>query len=97
MTVADLGEIKRIEQHAGVRIDGKDARRLKAGAERANLTLAHLRWFLNDEKFAGARSRIAVPLTIAKEFRERSENIRWPEIIDQPEARGITAKEILRL
>jgi hypothetical protein len=79
LTPEELAEIRRIAESTKIQIDGKDALRLKAGVDQANLTLAHLRWFLADEKFAGARSPRAVLLTIAKEFRERAQGIIWPD------------------
>lgn len=101
LTPNELSEIKRIEQRTGVRIDGLDALRLKAGVEQANLTLAHLRWFLRDERFVGARSPTAVLLTIARDFRERVKGIEWPECLDEvpdPSTRpGLTAEEIVLL
>jgi len=99
LTSDELAEIRRIAESTKIRIDGKDALRLKAGVAAANLTLAHLRWFLADEKFAGARSPRAVLLTIAREFRERAEGITWPESLDdRPHGRtGLTRDEILRL
>jgi hypothetical protein len=68
--------------------------------DQANLTLAHLRWFLSDDKFAGARSPRAVLLTIAKEFRERAQGIIWPDSLDAqppPGPKGLTKDQILCL
>lgn len=100
LTADELAEIKRIEAKTGVRIDGMDALRLKAGVEQADLTLAHLRWFLRDERFVGARSPTAVLLTIAREFRERSRGMEWPDRLDDAESfaerPGFRGKEILQ-
>lgn len=98
LTPEELAEIQRIEQRTGVQIDRKDALRLKTDVERANLTLAHLRWFLRDERFASARSPVAVLLTIAREFRERTAGLKWPACLDDIEPRamrpGLTGEEI---
>jgi hypothetical protein len=98
LTPAEWAEVRRIEQHAGVQLDGKNAAVLKAGAEGANLTLSHLRWFLGKETFAAARNRTAVLLTIAREFRERAEGMEWPaDLNGVREKRGLTREERLGL
>jgi hypothetical protein len=100
LSTEDRSEIDRIAKSAGIRIDGKDALRLKCFVLEADLTLAHLRWFLADEKFNGARSPRAVLLTIAKEFRQRAEGVRWPDSFElhvAAETRGLTSQEILNL
>jgi hypothetical protein len=99
LTTEECAEIQRIAESANVRIDGKDALVLKAGAEKANLTLAHLRWFLADEKFASARNPRAVLLTIAREFPERAVGISWPDSLDAqppPSPKGLTREQILQ-
>jgi hypothetical protein len=99
LTTEDLAEIRRIEESTKIRIDGKDALLLKAGAIHAKLTLAHLRWFLADEKFPSARNPRAVLLTIAREFRERAIGIDWPDSLDAhppPKPKGLTREEILQ-
>lgn len=78
LTEPEWAEVRRIGAGLGVQIDGKNAMALKRAAEQADLTLSHLRWFLRDETFSGARNRIAVLLAIAREFPERSKGINWP-------------------
>lgn len=97
---ADWIELRSIEEHAAVRIDGKNAQTLKRRVEAAGLTLAHFRWFVQRESFSGARSRLAVLLALARDFSERAVGIEWPECLEPPAnrgSRGFSASEISEL
>jgi hypothetical protein len=80
LTDSEWAEVRRIGALLGVQIDGKNATVLKGAAQHAGLTLSHLRWFLRNETFSGAKNRMAVLLTIVKEFRERATGIVWRRI-----------------
>lgn len=82
LTAEEWTEVRRIEQHTDVKLDGKGAAALKAGAIEAELTLTHLRWFVQQSSFASARNRLAVLLTMAKQFRERAQGVEWPSTFD---------------